>query len=137
MAQPASPSPLDLVALRPASPADASILKSWREEASVGLHQPLGELTTAQLRAELAAHRPEALYRGNGDKDLVTLEIRKLERNVEIDAAEFSVSEQKRKGAIDMTSNALQGRRLEDEARRSASSDAAKAIKKQLLDALD
>ena len=57
-----------MVALRPASPADAAILRRWREEASVSRHQPLGDVTTAQLRAELAGHRPEALYRAVGDK---------------------------------------------------------------------
>ncbi len=68
MALPASFSRLCVVALRPATPADASILKGWREEESVGRHQPLGDVTTAQLRAELAAHRPEALYTGRGEK---------------------------------------------------------------------
>ena len=68
MAQPASSSPLSLVALRPASPADATILRRWREEESVGRHQPLGDVTTAQLRAELAGYRPESLYNGRGDK---------------------------------------------------------------------
>ncbi|MFQ5349966.1 MAG: GNAT family N-acetyltransferase [Thermoanaerobaculia bacterium] len=57
-----------MVALRPASPADAAILRRWRDEGSVGRHQPLGDVTTAQLRAELAGHRPEALYRGSGEK---------------------------------------------------------------------
>ena len=66
--QPASSSPLAVVALRPASPADAALLKRWRDEVSVGEHQPLGDVTTAQLRAELAAHRPEALYNGRGEK---------------------------------------------------------------------
>jgi RimJ/RimL family protein N-acetyltransferase len=66
--QPASSSRLAVVALRPASPADASLLKRWRDEDSVGRHQPLGDVTTAQLRAELAAHRPEALYRGRSEK---------------------------------------------------------------------
>ncbi len=68
MAQPASSSPLSVVALRPASPADAAILKRWRTEDSVGRHQPLGDVTMAQLRAELARHRPEALYRGQNEK---------------------------------------------------------------------
>ena len=69
MAQPASSSsPLAVVALRPAQPADAAVLRRWRTEYSVGRHQPLGDVTSAQLRAELAGHRPEALYRGSGDK---------------------------------------------------------------------
>ena len=67
MAQPAS-STLAVVSLRPASSADAAILKRWRQEPSVGEHQPLGDVTTAQLRAELAAYRPEALYRCQGEK---------------------------------------------------------------------
>lgn len=66
--QPASSSPLPVVGLRPARPADAVFLKRWRTEASVGQHQPLGEVTAAQLRAELAAQRPEALYRGRSEK---------------------------------------------------------------------
>jgi RimJ/RimL family protein N-acetyltransferase len=57
-----------VVTLRPASPADAAILKSWRMESSVGIHQPLGDVTTAQLRAELASHQPETLYRRRGEK---------------------------------------------------------------------
>ncbi len=65
--QPAASSPT-LVTLRPARPADAALLKRWRAEESVGRHQPLGEVTTAQLRAELAGQRPEALYRGRGEK---------------------------------------------------------------------
>ena len=65
--QPAS-SPLPDVALRPAGPADAAILRRWREEESVGRHQPLGDVTAAQLRAELAGYRPEALYNRRGEK---------------------------------------------------------------------
>jgi ribosomal-protein-alanine N-acetyltransferase len=66
--QPASSSSLPIVGLRPAGPADAACLRRWRAEASVGRHQPLGEVTGAQLRAELAGQRPESLYRGRGDK---------------------------------------------------------------------
>ncbi len=66
--QPASSSPLAVVALRPATPADATVLKRWRTEESVGRHQPLGEVTTAQLRAELASYRPDGVYRGRGEK---------------------------------------------------------------------
>ncbi len=68
MAEPASSSPLSVVALRPAMPADAASLKLWRTEGSVGRHQPLGDITTAQLRAELAGQRLETLYRGRGEK---------------------------------------------------------------------
>ena len=66
--QPASSSPPAIVALRPTTPADATVLKSWREQGSVGRHQPLGEVTTAQLRAELAGYRHNCLYRGRGEK---------------------------------------------------------------------
>lgn len=66
--QPASSSPLAVVALRPATLADAASLKRWREESSVGRHQPLGDVSLAQLRAELAGYRPEALYSGRGEK---------------------------------------------------------------------
>ena len=65
--QPAS-TPQPLVALRPAAPGDAVRLKRWRAEPSVGRHQPLGQVTASQLRAELAAQRPESLYRGRGEK---------------------------------------------------------------------
>lgn len=67
--QPASSSSrLAVVALRPATPADATVLKRWRDEESVGRHQPLGDVTAAQLRAELAGYRPDALYRSAGEK---------------------------------------------------------------------
>ncbi len=68
MAQPASPSPHPMVALRPAVPADATRLKRWRSEPSVGRHQPLGKVTEAQLRSELASQQTAALYRGRGEK---------------------------------------------------------------------
>lgn len=67
MAQPAS-TPLAVVSLRPATPADAALLRRWREEPSVGEHQPLGDVTTAQIRAELAGYRPDALYRCQSEK---------------------------------------------------------------------
>ncbi len=56
------------VSLRPASPADAAHLKAWRSEPSVARYQPLGELSLAQLRAELTAQNLDDLYRGRGDK---------------------------------------------------------------------
>ena len=56
------------VTLRPAGPADAAHLKAWRGEASVARYQPLGELSLAQLRAELLAQNVEDLYRGRGEK---------------------------------------------------------------------
>jgi RimJ/RimL family protein N-acetyltransferase len=66
--QPASSSRLAVVVLRPATPADATLLRRWREEESVGRHQPLGDVTAAQLRAELAGQRADAIYRGVGEK---------------------------------------------------------------------
>ncbi len=66
--QPASSSRLAVVELRPATPADANLLRRWRDEESVSRHQPLGAVTAAQLRAELAGHRPDAIYRGAGEK---------------------------------------------------------------------
>ncbi len=56
------------VSLRPASPADAGHLKAWRAEPSVARYQPLGELSLAQLRAELIAQNVDDLYRGRGEK---------------------------------------------------------------------
>ena len=54
--------------LRPAQPADAALLKHWREEASVRRHQPLGEVTLGQLRADLAQQSTADLRRGRGQK---------------------------------------------------------------------
>jgi [ribosomal protein S5]-alanine N-acetyltransferase len=56
------------VALRPAEPDDAPLLKSWRSEASVRRHQPLAPLTTGQLRAEIVSRRHQDLYQGRGDR---------------------------------------------------------------------
>ena len=47
---------------------DAPLLKAWRREPSVGQHQPLAEVSLAQLRTELAAQRIDNLYRGRGEK---------------------------------------------------------------------
>lgn len=61
--------PLPLrVELRPAQPADAPMLKSWREEATVRRYQPLGDATTAQLRSDLSQQSPADLRRGRGQK---------------------------------------------------------------------
>jgi RimJ/RimL family protein N-acetyltransferase len=54
--------------LRPTYPADAPLLKRWRAESSVRRHQPLADVSLAQLRAELALNRVDDLYRGRGDK---------------------------------------------------------------------
>jgi ribosomal-protein-alanine N-acetyltransferase len=56
------------VTLRPAIPRDADLLRQWRSEPSVRRYQPLNELPTAQLRADVASQRIADLYRGRGEK---------------------------------------------------------------------
>jgi ribosomal-protein-alanine N-acetyltransferase len=56
------------VNLRPAAPRDADLLRQWRSEPSVRRYQPLNELPTAQLRADVASQRIADLYRGRGEK---------------------------------------------------------------------
>jgi RimJ/RimL family protein N-acetyltransferase len=56
------------VTLRSATPRDAELLRQWRAEPSVRRHQPLNELPTAQLRADVASQRMTDLYRGRGEK---------------------------------------------------------------------
>lgn len=56
------------VTLRPAVPRDAELLRQWRAEPSVRRYQPLNELPTAQLRADVASQRMPDLYRGRGEK---------------------------------------------------------------------
>lgn len=56
------------VNLRPASPRDADLLRQWRSEPSVRRYQPLNDLPTSQLRADVANQRISELYRGQGDK---------------------------------------------------------------------
>ncbi len=56
------------VSLRPASPRDADLLRQWRAETSVRRFQPLNDLPTSQLRADVASQRMSELYRGQGDK---------------------------------------------------------------------
>src|SRR4051794_1079928 len=56
------------VTLRPAAPRDADLLRQWRAETSVRRYQPLNELPTAQLRADVASQRIADLYRGRGEK---------------------------------------------------------------------
>jgi ribosomal-protein-alanine N-acetyltransferase len=56
------------VTLRPAVPRDAELLRQWRAEPSVRRFQPLNELPTAQLRADVASQRMPDLYRGRGEK---------------------------------------------------------------------
>jgi [ribosomal protein S5]-alanine N-acetyltransferase len=56
------------ITLRPAAPRDADLLRQWRAEPSVRRFQPLNELPTAQLRADVASQRIADLYRGRGEK---------------------------------------------------------------------
>ncbi|HZF07589.1 MAG TPA: GNAT family N-acetyltransferase [Thermoanaerobaculia bacterium] len=56
------------VHLRPATPRDAELLRQWRAEPTVRRYQPLNELPTAQLRADVASQRMADLYRGRGEK---------------------------------------------------------------------
>ena len=56
------------VTLRPAAPRDAERLRQWRAETSVRRYQPLNDLPTSQLRADVASQRISELYRGQGDK---------------------------------------------------------------------
>jgi [ribosomal protein S5]-alanine N-acetyltransferase len=56
------------VSLRPATPRDAELLRQWRAETSVRRFQPLNDLPTSQLRADVASQRISELYRGQGDK---------------------------------------------------------------------
>lgn len=64
-----SPTPRAVsVTLRTATPADAPSLAAWRSEPSVRRHQPLQEVSVADLRADLARQRPSDLYRSRGDR---------------------------------------------------------------------
>jgi [ribosomal protein S5]-alanine N-acetyltransferase len=56
------------VALRAATPRDADQLRRWRAEPTVRRFQPLNDLSTAQLRSDVAAQRIADLYRGRGEK---------------------------------------------------------------------
>jgi ribosomal-protein-alanine N-acetyltransferase len=56
------------VRLRPATSRDAELLRQWRAEPSVRRFQPLNDLPTSQLRADVAHQRIGELYRGHGDK---------------------------------------------------------------------
>lgn len=62
------PSATPAVALRPAVPRDADLLRQWRCEPSVRRFQPLNELPTAQLRSDVSGQRVSDLYRGRGEK---------------------------------------------------------------------
>lgn len=56
------------VRLRPAVPADADLLKVWRDQWTVRRFQPLHDLSVAQLRSDVSSQRMRDLYRGRGDK---------------------------------------------------------------------
>src|SRR3954449_12099769 len=56
------------VTLRPASPRSPHPPRQWRSEPAVQRFQPLNELPTAQLRADVASQRMADLYRGRGEK---------------------------------------------------------------------
>lgn len=60
--------PAPRVDIRPAHAGDAPLLKRWREEEAARLYQPLGDASVAQLRADIAAHNPNDLRRGRGQK---------------------------------------------------------------------
>ena len=68
MVQPQEKRPQTHVTLRPARPADAALLAGWRAEPTVARYQPLGQLSVAQLRAELANQDVSDLGRGRGEK---------------------------------------------------------------------
>jgi len=59
---------LPAIRLRPARPTDAPLLHRWRAEPSVRRHQPLSDVTVADLRSDLARQRPEELHRARGDR---------------------------------------------------------------------
>lgn len=59
---------LPLVSLRPAVPRDADLLWRWRGEWSVRRFQPLHDLTSHQLRTDVASQRISDLYQGRGEK---------------------------------------------------------------------
>lgn len=60
--------PLPRIRLRPATPRDADLLRRWRSEPSVRRFQPLNDLSTSQLRSDIARQRMPDLYRGRGEK---------------------------------------------------------------------
>lgn len=56
------------VEVRPARAQDAASLRAWRGEPTVRQHQPLREVSLAQLRADLATATIADLYRARGDR---------------------------------------------------------------------
>lgn len=62
------------VELRAAAVDDAALLRRWRSEPSVRRFQPLHDVPTSQLRADLAAQRHADLARGRGERFLWVIE---------------------------------------------------------------
>lgn len=62
------------VELRQAGVDDAPLLRRWRAETSARQFQPLHDVSTAQLRADLAAQRHSDLYRARGERFLWIIE---------------------------------------------------------------
>ncbi len=62
------------VDLRPARTDDATLLRRWRAEQSVRRFQPLHDVSTAQLRADLAAQQRNDLARNRGERFLWIIE---------------------------------------------------------------
>lgn len=54
--------------VRPARAQDAASLRAWRGEPTVRQHQPLREVSLAQLRADLATATIADLYKARGDR---------------------------------------------------------------------
>jgi RimJ/RimL family protein N-acetyltransferase len=63
-----APRPEVRISLRPATPRDADLLRRWRGEPSIRRYQPLNELTTAQLRSDVAGQRMGDLHKSRGEK---------------------------------------------------------------------
>lgn len=56
------------VTLRPATARDADLLWRWRGEWSIRRFQPLHELSSQQLRSDVANQKLSDLYQGKGEK---------------------------------------------------------------------
>ncbi len=66
------------VRLRQAEVNDAPLLRRWRAEPSVRRFQPLHDVSTSQLRADLANQRHADLYHGRGERFLWIVEADKV-----------------------------------------------------------
>lgn len=58
----------DQIFLRPAIPDDARLLEKWRSESSVRRFQPIGLVSSTQLRTELERQKISDIFRGQGEK---------------------------------------------------------------------